>query len=105
MSGASLLLVCFFLVALWEVVRPRRKLDAAVWPRWLGNLEVYFINGALFVWLFPAPSDVAARIESNFGLGLLQWPQSLSVANFAIGFIFLDFGRYSLHRVFHVVPW
>src|SRR5437763_1589780 len=85
MSGASLLLVCFFLVALWEVVRPRRKLDGAVCPRWLGNLAVYFINGALFVWLFPAPSDMAARIESSLGLGLPQCPQSLVPANFGIG--------------------
>jgi sterol desaturase/sphingolipid hydroxylase (fatty acid hydroxylase superfamily) len=28
-----------------------------------------------------------------------------SVANFAIGFLLLDFGRYWLHRVFHAVPW
>jgi sterol desaturase/sphingolipid hydroxylase (fatty acid hydroxylase superfamily) len=104
-SGFTLLLGCFFSVALWELVQPRRKLDAAVWPRWLGNLAVYFINGALFVWLFSAPSDAAARIEPSHGLGFPQWPQSLPVANFAIGFIFLDFGRYWMHRLFHAVPW
>jgi sterol desaturase/sphingolipid hydroxylase (fatty acid hydroxylase superfamily) len=103
MSGVTLLLSCFFLVALWELFRPRRRLDSAVGPRWLGNLAVYFINGALLAWVFPAPSE--ARIPTSLGADLLQWPQSHSIANFAMGFLFLDLIRYWFHRLFHAVPW
>jgi len=104
-SGVTLLLGCFFLVALWELFWPRRPLESSMLPRWLGNLAVYLTNGALIAWLFPAPSDVSARMEATLGLGLVQWPHLLSVANFPIGFLFLDFGRYWLHRLFHLVPW
>jgi sterol desaturase/sphingolipid hydroxylase (fatty acid hydroxylase superfamily) len=104
-SGVTLLLGCFFLVALWELFWPRRVLESSVLPRWLGNLAVYFINGALFAWIFAAPSDVSARLEAALGLGSVPWPHLLSIANFAIGFLFLDFGRYWLHRLFHSVPW
>ena len=105
MSSVTLLLGCFFIVALWELFWPRRVLESAVLPRWLGNLAVYFINGALFAWIFTAPSDVSARLEAALGLGSVPWPHSLFIANFAIGFLFLDFGRYWLHRLFHSVPW
>jgi len=96
---------CFFFVALWELYQPRRALDSAVAPRWLGNLAVYFINGALLAWIFSAPSDSAARIEASLGFTIPQWSQSHSVANFAMGFLFLDLIRYWFHRLFHSVPW
>jgi sterol desaturase/sphingolipid hydroxylase (fatty acid hydroxylase superfamily) len=96
---------CFFFVALWELYQPRRALDSAVAPRWLGNLAVYFINGALFAWIFSAPSDAAAGLEASLGFEIPQWSQSPSVVNFAMGFLFLDLIRYWLHRLFHSVPW
>jgi sterol desaturase/sphingolipid hydroxylase (fatty acid hydroxylase superfamily) len=105
MLGLILLYGCFFLVALWELSRPRRALDSAAAPRWLGNLAVYFINTALIAWLFPAPSNVNVVIGTSLGLGLLRWPQSGSVANFATGFLLLDLTRYWFHRLFHAVPW
>lgn len=98
-----LLYGCFFLVALWELSWPRRELSTSVGPRWLGNLAVYFINGAIFAWLFSVPADAAARIETSLGIGLFRWPQSVPVANFAIGFVILDFTRYWLHRMFHAI--
>jgi sterol desaturase/sphingolipid hydroxylase (fatty acid hydroxylase superfamily) len=105
MLGLIVLYGCFFLVALWELSWPRRALGTAAAPRWLGNLAVYFINTALIAWLLPAPSDATARIEASLGLGLLHWPQSGSVANFAIGFLLLDLTRYWFHRLFHALPW
>jgi sterol desaturase/sphingolipid hydroxylase (fatty acid hydroxylase superfamily) len=103
--GLILLFGSFFLVALWELFRPRGTLGSAVGPRWLGNFAVYFINGALLAWVFPAPSDAAVRIETSLDVGLLQWPQLHPVANFAMGFLFLDLMRYWFHRLFHAVPW
>jgi sterol desaturase/sphingolipid hydroxylase (fatty acid hydroxylase superfamily) len=103
--GLALLLGGFFLVALWELFRPRRALGNPVTPRWLGNLAVYFINAALLAWVFTAPLAAAARIEARLGIELPRWPTSPSVLNFTLGFLFLDCFRYWLHRVFHVVPW
>jgi sterol desaturase/sphingolipid hydroxylase (fatty acid hydroxylase superfamily) len=104
-SGLALLFGCFFLIALWELYAPRRALDNPVGHRWLGNLVVYCINAALLVWVFPAPSETAARIGTSLGLGLPQWPEMHPIADFAIGFLFLDFIRYWFHRLFHSVPW
>jgi sterol desaturase/sphingolipid hydroxylase (fatty acid hydroxylase superfamily) len=103
--GLALLLGGFFMVALWELYRPRRALDSPVTPRWLGNLAVYFINAALLAWIFGAPSSAAARIGASLGIELPRWPASPSVLNFTIGFLFLDCLRYWLHRLFHTVPW
>src|SRR5690349_8803466 len=99
MSIVALLLGCFFFVALWELYRPRRELASAAGPRWMGNLAVYFINGVLVVWLFPAPSAAAAHFETILGVGFLKWPQPVSVVNFVIGFLLLDFSRYWMHRL------
>jgi sterol desaturase/sphingolipid hydroxylase (fatty acid hydroxylase superfamily) len=104
MSGFTLLLACFFLVALWEVIRPRRSLENPVTARWIGNLAVYLINGALFALLFPSPSDATSWLEANLGFGVLEWLQSKSVVNFVIAFLFLDFSRYWFHRLFHALP-
>jgi sterol desaturase/sphingolipid hydroxylase (fatty acid hydroxylase superfamily) len=96
---------CFFLVAIWELYLPRRALNCPVGPRWLGNLALYCINAALLAWVFPAPSDAAARFETGLGVGLLRWPETHFIASFALGFLFLDFVRYWFHRLFHAVPW
>jgi sterol desaturase/sphingolipid hydroxylase (fatty acid hydroxylase superfamily) len=100
----TLLFGCFFLVALWELYWPRRTLDCSVGQRWVGNLAVYCINAALLAWVFPAPSEAAARIATSIGVRLLQWPEMHPIADFTIGFLVLDFMRYWLHRLFHTLP-
>ena len=104
-SGLTLLLGCFFAVALWELFRPRRALQNPVAPRWLGNLAVYFINGALFAWLFPAPMEMTTRLEARLGIELLHWPQLNYTESLVVGVLLLDFLRYWMHRAFHVTPW
>src|SRR5215467_14089690 len=105
MSGLALLFASFFLVALWELYWPRRRLEEPIGKRWLGNLALYFINAALLIWIFPVPSEIAARLETSLGLQLLRWPEMHPVARFALGFLFLDFLRYWFHRLFHALPW
>ena len=103
--GLTLLFGCFFLVAVWELYWPRRRLESGVAQRWLGNLALYGINGALVAWAFCAPSDAVAHIKTSFGVALPRWPELPFVLNIALGFLFLDCLRYWLHRLFHAVPW
>jgi sterol desaturase/sphingolipid hydroxylase (fatty acid hydroxylase superfamily) len=103
--GVALLFGGFFAAALWELWRPRRELDDPPGPRWLANLALYCLNGALFVWIFPATAVATAGLEARLGLRLPHWPPAWTIANFAAAFLFLDFFRYLMHRVFHRVPW
>jgi len=104
LSSTALLLLGFFLVALWELYWPRRRLDHPITNRWIGNLALYFINAAVLAWLFAAPAAAAERIYAGLNLGVLRWPRLPGLMGFALVFLLVDCLRYWLHRLFHVAP-
>jgi sterol desaturase/sphingolipid hydroxylase (fatty acid hydroxylase superfamily) len=76
------------LVALWELCRPRRRLEFPALRRRLGNLGI---------WLFNIIT-VALIFQPRFRF----WPQS--PLGFAAGFLALDLLSYGVHRAQHAVP-
>jgi sterol desaturase/sphingolipid hydroxylase (fatty acid hydroxylase superfamily) len=95
----------FAVMALWEVLAPRRGLAAGRLPRWPSNLGVVVVDALLVRLVMPAAAVGAALYAAGHGIGLFHWlGLRLSVAAVS-GFLILDLAIYAQHVVFHHVPW
>jgi sterol desaturase/sphingolipid hydroxylase (fatty acid hydroxylase superfamily) len=92
------------MVALGEILAPRRALTTSKAGRWFANLTIIALNPVSVRLVFPVlPVGVALMAQENHW-GLLNhvaFPYWLSVA---IGVIALDFTIYLQHVGFHALP-
>ena len=94
----------FAIMALWDVLAPRRALGAAKSWRWTNNLGIVFLNTALVRVLFPTTAVALAFSAETQGWGVLNHfalPEWLAVA---VAVVALDFAIWLQHVVFHAVP-
>ena len=94
----------FAVLALWEVLAPRRVLSVGRTPRWPGNLGILVLDALLVRLLIPGAAVGMAVIAAQRGWGLLNiapWPPMLEGL---IGFLALDLAIYAQHVAFHKVP-
>ena len=94
----------FLLMALWELLAPRRQLTESKGKRWANNITLVLLNTLLVRVLFPAAAIGMAHYATQQGWGmlnLLDWPYWLAVV-FAV--IILDAAIYLQHVLFHAVP-
>ena len=100
----SAFLSVFVLVALWEIVAPRRHLRASKPVRWTSNIGIVVLDTVLVRLAFPvAAAGVAAEVGS-LGWGLfnaLAWPMWIE---FVLAVVLLDLAIYWQHVMFHAVP-
>lgn len=92
-SEAALRLAIFFgvflLLALAELIIPRRKLTTSKAQRWFANLSISVLNTVLIRLLIPMTGVAAALIaqEQNWGLlNMLALPAWLSILLFLLLF-------------------
>ena len=100
----SLFLAVFVIMALWEILAPRRKLTTSKARRWGRNLTITVINPLLVRFLFPVlVLGLSLRAqEAHWGLlNSLDVPYWLA---FIAAIVFLDFIIYLQHLMFHAVP-
>ena len=72
----------FILMALWEVLAPRRSQRIGRWTRWPNNLGIVALDTALVRVLFPTAAVGVALLAERQGWGLLNLlalPQWLAV--------------------------
>jgi len=62
----------FFIMAIWEVIAPRRALTVSKTIRWVNNLGLVFLNSFILRILFPAAAVGVAVFAQNHGWGLLR---------------------------------
>jgi sterol desaturase/sphingolipid hydroxylase (fatty acid hydroxylase superfamily) len=94
----------FSLVAIWEIVAPRRVLATPKAGRWFANLAIVALNPLSVRLLFPViPSGMALLVqERHWGLlNSVDMPYWCSVA---IGAVALDLAIYLQHVLFHAIP-
>jgi sterol desaturase/sphingolipid hydroxylase (fatty acid hydroxylase superfamily) len=92
-------------IALWELLRPRRRRELPGVRRRLGNLGFWILN-LLLASLFLGPAAQARlRFEAAFGIDLPSWPITDTAVSFLAGFLLLDLFRYAVHRCEHAVPF
>lgn len=91
-------------MALWEIVAPRRALTVSKIVRWTNNLGLVFFNSFIIRLVFPAAAVGVAAFAANQGWGLLNYyslPLALSIT---LSIIAMDFIIYLQHVLVHAVP-
>jgi len=94
----------FAVMALWEVLAPRRALTVSKAVRWANNIGLVFLNTAIVRLVFPLAAVGLAAFAAEHGWGLLNYftvPFALAVL---ISVVALDFIIYLQHVLVHAVP-
>ncbi len=99
---------CFFailiLMAMWEIVAPRRQLQTSKPRRWFGNLGIVFIDTLILRLVSSFSAINAAILSEKGGWGLLNNIALAYGLKVAIGVILLDLAIYLQHAMFHGLP-
>ncbi|HJO69892.1 MAG TPA: sterol desaturase family protein [Rhodospirillales bacterium] len=94
----------FAIMALWEVVTPRRPRVVSRWIRWPSNLGVVALNTALLRILVPTAAMGLALVAEERGWGLLNHLGLPGWLAAGLAVVVLDFAVYLQHVMFHAVP-
>ena len=94
----------FAIMAVWELITPRRILTVSKAIRWGNNLLLVFLNSLLLRLLFPAAAVGVALYaqQNNWGLlNIYHLPYFITVI---LSVVVLDFVIYLQHVMVHAVP-
>lgn len=91
-------------MAIWEVLAPKRSLTTSKLLRWVNNLGLIFLNSLILRWLFPAAAVGLAAFASQNGWGLLNYYQLPVTLSVIIAVIAMDLVIYLQHIMVHAVP-
>jgi sterol desaturase/sphingolipid hydroxylase (fatty acid hydroxylase superfamily) len=107
-NEVAIRLVFFFgvlaLMAIWELLAPRRPLTISRTARWFANLAIISLNAALVRLLFPVLPVALALLAQKKGWGLLNYLDAPYWFAVIAGVIVLDLVIYLQHVMFHAVP-
>ncbi len=96
--------VIFLVVALGEIMFPRRRLRDAKARRWRHNLGLIFLDN-LVLWLLLSGATIAvAVVAEQSQWGLLHYYHVPGFLAVIIGVLVLDLIIYLQHLMFHAVP-
>ncbi len=94
----------FALMALWEVLAPRRALTVSKTMRWANNIGLVFLNSFILRLLFPAAAVGMAAWTSAQGWGLLNYFEVSLLPAAIVSIIVMDLIIYLQHVMVHAVP-
>jgi sterol desaturase/sphingolipid hydroxylase (fatty acid hydroxylase superfamily) len=100
----SFFLSVFGLVAIWEIVAPRRVLATSKASRWCANLAIVALNPLSVYLLFPVVPTGMAILAQERHWGLLNSADMPCWLSIAIGAVALDLAIYLQHVLFHAIP-
>lgn len=92
------------IMALWEIVAPRRALTVSKLMRWSNNLGLVFFNSFILRLLFPAAAVGVAAFAAEQGWGLLNYYSLPLAIAIILSIIAMDFIIYLQHVLVHAVP-
>ncbi len=109
MRHEALIRMSFFfgtlaVMALWEILAPRRALSVSKSVRWLNNLGLVFFNSFLLRVIFPAAAVGMAAFTSAQGWGVFNYYETPVWVALVVSVIALDFIIYLQHVMVHAVP-
>jgi len=94
----------FALMAIWELIGPRRTQTSGRGWRWPNNLGVVVVDTLLVRILFPTTAVGLALIANAHGLGLFNVVPLPAWIGVVASVILLDLAIYFQHVLFHAVP-
>ncbi len=94
----------FAIMAIWEVIAPRRALTVSKSIRWVNNLGLVFFNSLVLRVLFPAAAVGVAVFAETHSLGLLNYYQLPDLLAIGMVVVVMDFIIYLQHVIVHAVP-
>lgn len=101
-------LIFFFgilsVMAIWEVVRPRRRLTVSKLLRWANNLGLVLINSVALRLLFPAAAAGMSAYADAHSWGVLNRHELPFWMAVTVSIIVLDLVIYLQHVMVHALP-
>ncbi|MCB0389804.1 MAG: sterol desaturase family protein [Bdellovibrionales bacterium] len=100
----SVFITVLFIMALWEVLGPKRPRRVKKSKRWFNNFALIFLNTLILRFLMPISLIALALFSQERGWGVFNytdWPLALEVV---LAFVFFDFAIYLQHVLVHAVP-
>ncbi len=94
----------FGVMALWEVIAPRRVLARPKSERWVINITITAVNTLLARLLMPGFAWGVALMAKENGWGLLYMLDIPVLAAFLVTILLLDLAIYAQHVAFHHIP-
>jgi len=94
----------FAVMALWEMLSPRRRLLTSKAIRWANNLGLVFLNSVLLRLVFPAAAVGMAAFAADQGRGLFNTGDTPLWAAVLASVLILDFFIWLQHVMVHAVP-
>ena len=94
----------FAVIAVWEILSPRRELAVPKGLRWANNLGLIALNSIVLRLLFPAAAVGVAALAQRQGWGLLNYYELPFILSVVIAVIAMDFVIYLQHVMVHAIP-
>ena len=91
-------------MAIWEILAPRRALTVSKAVRWGNNLGIVFFNSFLIRVIFPAAAVGMASFTSSQGWGLFNYYELPFWLVVIASVVIMDFIIYLQHVMVHAVP-
>jgi len=91
-------------MAVWEILAPRRALTVSKTVRWLNNLGIVFLYTILLRLILPTAAVGVALFAEQHGWGLLNYYETPFWLAVTISVVAMDFIIYLQHVLVHAVP-
>ena len=94
----------FAVMALWELLAPRRELRVSKGTRWFANIGITFLGTVLVRVLFPAAAVGMALLAVERGWGFVNNLHLSQTVSIVVSVLILDLVIYLQHVLFHAIP-
>lgn len=94
----------FAVMAIWEILSPRRALTVPKGQRWANNLALIFLNTIILRLLFPTAAVGIALLAQQQGWGLFNYYELSLTLAVVLAVIAMDFVIYLQHVMVHAIP-
>src|SRR5215472_11234691 len=94
----------FALMAVWEVLAPRRDQKLGRGTRWPSNIGIVVLDTVLVRLVFPTTAVGLALVAEARGWGMFHALDLLAWASVPLAVAASDFAIYLQHVLFHAVP-
>ncbi len=91
-------------MALWELVLPRRVSTVSKLLRWINNIGIVFLNSFMLRFAFPTAAVGMAVFAREHGWGFFNYFHIPYNAVIILSVISMDFIIYLQHVMFHAIP-